>query len=307
VIFMSVEIDMDAGKSHGATASESPSLVLALPRARRRRYAVGMRSKHQSRCAAALVALLSAACEPSVEAERALGEQSARQIESQSKMVREPTVARYVDSLGRAIARVADSARVEWSFGVVQQDDANAFALPGGFVFVHSGLITRTRGMEELAGVLGHEIGHVLLRHSAKQMGQRTKANFAVSLFCNLTGWCSSVPAQIAINVGGAALFARYSREDEAEADSAAVDYLRRAGIDPRGVPEMFERLLAERSRAPAVVGAFFASHPLEEARIAHTREQALRVPEAELEALRRADAGYQAMMRALSAPPFSD
>ena len=113
---------------------------------------------------------------------------------------------------------------ISWRFFVVNSPEVNAFALPGGFVYVNRGLIERTSNMDELAGVLGHEIGHVVRRHSIKQMEKEQGANVGITLACVLTNICNSQAAGALINVGGTAVFARFSRQDEAEADQEAGD-----------------------------------------------------------------------------------
>jgi predicted Zn-dependent protease len=145
--------------------------------------------------------------------------------------------------------------------------------VPGGHVFVHRGLIDKAESYSELAGVLGHEVAHVTLRHSVDQMRSRTRTGIFVTVFCAVISICSSTAAQIAIDVGGQALFAKYSRDDEAQADSAAVGYLVAAGINPNGIPRMFERMASLRRMDPSALDAWFGSHPLEETRTARTKD----------------------------------
>jgi predicted Zn-dependent protease len=247
----------------------------------------------RSSVAWAMAAIAGLACTPSVEDERALGEEYARQVEQQVILSRDAALDGYVDSLAASIAAVADPVGREWHFSVIESPELNAFALPGGHVYLNSGIIARAGSMAELAGVLGHEIGHVVLRHSSEQLTKRTKANVVVTLVCSITGWCSSDVAQIAINLGGAALFAKYSRADEAEADSVAVEYLYRVGIDPRGVPGMFRRIAEERQARPDLVSAVLASHPLDEDRITNTLRLTRRWPDDTLSRLRRDDPAF--------------
>ena len=216
--------------------------------------------------------MLLAACGVSEDQEVAIGRQNADQINARLPLVRDPVIADYVQQLGLSIARTTSRADLDWRFFVVDSRDVNAFALPGGIVYVNRGLIERAERLDELAGALGHEIGHVVRRHSVEQMKKAQGANVAVGLTCTLTRICDNNVAQAAIQVGGAALFARYSRQDEAEADSEAVENVIRAGIDPEGIPALFERLMAERRSSPLAIEAFFASHPLEEQRIRETQ-----------------------------------
>ena len=135
-----------------------------------------------------------------------------------------------------------------WHFFVVNTNEVNAFALPGGFIYVNRGLIEQSERLDQLAGTLGHEIGHVVRRHAVDQMKKQTGANIGVSLACTLTKICQHTGAQVVINAAGSALFAKYSRHDESEADSEAVVNVVNAGIDPRGIPELFQILLSEES-----------------------------------------------------------
>ncbi|HEX6575495.1 MAG TPA: M48 family metalloprotease, partial [Gemmatimonadaceae bacterium] len=155
-----------------------------------------------------------------------------------------------------------------WRFYVVDSREVNAFAVPGGYIYVNRGLIERTSQMTELAGVLGHEIGHVVRRHSIQQMEKAQGANVGVTLACILTNICNSQAAQAGINIAGSAVFARFSRQDELEADQEAVANTVRAGISPQGIVTMFQKLINERKTRPSAVEGWFATHPLEEDRI---------------------------------------
>jgi predicted Zn-dependent protease len=255
---------------------------------------------------AALVSLV-VACGVSEDQEVQLGRQNAEQINSQIPLVRDPIVTNYVRDLGLSIARTTPRADLDWQFFVVNSREVNAFALPGGFIYVNRGLIERAQDLDELAGALGHEIGHVVRRHSVQQMEKQTVANLAVGLGCTLTRICNSDVARAAIQVGGAALFARYSRTDEAEADSEAVLNVIAAGLDPHGIPVLFRRLIEERRTAPLRIAAFFASHPLEEDRIVATEREIAAIDPRQLEGLRVDDPSYQAFrahLRSLPAPP---
>ena len=255
---------------------------------------------------AALV-LVVAGCGVSKDQEVQLGRQNAEQINSQIPLVRDPIVTNYVRDLGLSIARTTPRADLDWQFFVVNSREVNAFALPGGFIYVNRGLIERAQDLDELAGALGHEIGHVVRRHSVQQMEKRNGANLAVGLGCTLTRICNSDVARAAIQVGGAALFARYSRTDEAEADSEAVLNVTAAGLDPHGIPTLFRRLIEERRTAPLRIAAFFASHPLEEDRIVATEREISALDPRELEGLRVDDPSYQAFrahLQSLPAPP---
>jgi len=251
-----------------------------------------------------LAATVLASCSVSEDQEVALGRQNASEINAKLPIVRDPVVTDYVQQLGLALAKTTSRADLDWRFFVVDSKDVNAFALPGGFIYVNRGLIDRAETLDELAGALGHEIGHVVRRHSVHQMEKGAKANVAVTLTCTLTRICSSDIANAAIQVGGAALFARYSRLDEAEADSEAVLTVIRAGIDPRGIPSLFERLLEERRTSPMFIEGFFASHPLEEDRIRATQREIEALDQSQLNGLRSSDANYDAFRARLHALP---
>ena len=250
------------------------------------------------------LAFLAIACGVSEDQEVQLGRQNAEQINSQLALVRDPIVTNYVRALGLSIARTTPRADLDWQFFVVNSREVNAFALPGGFIYVNRGLIERAQELDELAGAIGHEIGHVVRRHSVQQMEKQTGANLAVGLGCTLTRLCNSDVARAAIQVGGAALFARYSRTDEAEADSEAVVNVIAAGLDPQGIPSLFRRLLEERRTAPLRIAAFFASHPLEEDRIVATEREIAALDPRQLQGLRSDDPSYQAFRAHLMSLP---
>ena len=257
-----------------------------------------------ARAIATLTLTLAIACQVSEDQEVQIGRQNADQVNSQLRLVRDPVVSNYVQALGLSIARTTTRADLDWRFFVVDSREVNAFALPGGFIYVNRGLIERAQHLDELAGAIGHEIGHVVRRHSVNQMEKQTGANVAVGLGCTLTRLCNSDVARAAIQVGGAALFARYSRRDEAQADSEAVINVIEAGIDPEGIPVLFRRLIEERRTAPLRIEAFFASHPLEEDRIRATEREIQSIDPSELKGLKRDDPSYQAFRAALDALP---
>lgn len=236
-----------------------------------------------------------------------MGADASAQIAAQLPLVRDAQVAQYISTLGNRLAAVTDTRGLAWSFTVVNSKDVNAFAVPGGYVYVNRGLIERAENMSQLAGVLAHEIGHVTRRHSVEQMQQAQGANVGVTLACTLTGACESGASQAAINLGGSALFAKFSRTDEAEADAEAVATTVKAGISPSGIPGMFRILLADRQRNPGALEAFFTTHPLAEDRIASTEALIDAYPASALRGLAADAAAFQTMKRrlmGLPAPP---
>ena len=253
----------------------------------------------------ALVVTLTA-CGVSTQQEVEMGQQYVTQINAQLPIVGDPELNRYVNVLGDSIARLTSRTDIpDWRFYIVDSKEVNAFAVPGGFVYVNRGLIERTQKMDQLAGVLGHEIGHVVKRHSIKQMQQQQGANFGVTLACVLTSVCNSQAGQAAIQVGGTALFAKFSRSDEREADEEGVQNVIRAGISPNGIPEMFQILINERNSNPSGVASWFATHPLEEDRIAETRRMIAQYQPAILRSLATDSRNYQTFKSRLrSLPP---
>lgn len=260
--------------------------------------------------AARRVALITAAvvatasCAMSTQQEVQLGATYATQIDTQLPIIRDAQVVNYVNTLGNALAAVTDTRGLSWHFAIVDTKEVNAFAVPGGWVYVNRGLVARVQTMDELAGVMAHEIGHVTLRHTVQQMQQSDQVNGGLTALCTLTKVCESGAAQTAINLGGTALFAKFSRQDEAEADAEAVKTTIKDGIDPHGIPNMFRILLAERQTNPTAVDAFFATHPLEEARITATEQQIAAYPASQLRNLKVDDAAFQQFKRRLASLP---
>jgi predicted Zn-dependent protease len=242
------------------------------------------------------IALL-AGCGVSTQQEVQMGQEAAQQVNAQLPMVQDAQIQNYVNALGQRIARTTSRADLDWQFQVVNSDMVNAFALPGGFVYVNRGVLARASNMSEVAGVLGHEIEHVVRRHSVKQMEQAQGANVGVGLLCALTGVCQSGVAQAAINVGGTAVFAKFSRDDEIQADEGGFNNLVRAGINPRGMLTLFQKLLAEEQQSGGGnASAWFADHPGTTDRIADIQRMLSQTPASTLNGLATNDAGFASM-----------
>ncbi len=257
------------------------------------------------RLPACLLLATIAACAVSQQQEVQLGATTAAEIDTTLPLIRDAAVNNYIASLGNQLARATDTRNLDWHFTVVDSKEVNAFALPGGWVYVNRGLIERAQNMSQVAGVLGHEIGHVTLRHSVQQMQQSQEVGGAAVLLCTLTKVCESGTGQAAVNVAGSALFAKFSRADEAEADGEGVKTTIKAGIDPNGIPQMFRILLDERKTNPSAVDAFFASHPLEEDRISATQAEIATYPPNQLKGLTKDTRAFQAFRsRLMSLPP---
>jgi len=259
---------------------------------------------HCRAIAAGVVLIAAASCAVSQTQEVELGAGAAAQVAAELPLIRDAAVVNYITTLGNQLARATDLRNLTWQFTVVNSKEVNAFALPGGWVYVNRGLIERATNMSQLAGVLAHEIGHITRRHSVEQMNQVQGANVGLALMCTLTKVCENGASQAAINIGGSALFAKFSRSDEAEADQEGVATTIKAGISPNGIPAMFRLLLSERQRNPNAVDAFFASHPLEERRIAATEGQIATFPARQLSRLTKDTPAFQTFRRRLLAMP---
>lgn len=256
----------------------------------------------------ALVAstFLLAGCAVSTQQEVQMGQQEAAQVEQQLPMLQDPAIVGYVNNLGQEIASHTSRADLDWHFMVVNTDVVNAFALPGGFVYVNRGVLERASKMDELAGVLGHEIEHVVERHSVKQMQQQQEANIGVTLACVLTNVCNNQAAQAAINVGGTAVFAKFSREDEVKADEGGFRNVMAAGINPEGMLTFFEKLLQEEqaSGGSGDAASWFADHPGTQDRIDDIKRMLSQVPQSTLNKLTVNTAAFNAMKARLAQLP---
>src|SRR5438067_799374 len=165
--------------------------------------------------AGALMTVTAAGCSVSTQQEMELGAQYSQQINAQLPIIQDPEINRYVNVLGDSIAGLTARGDLPWKFFVVNSSEVNAFAVPGGYIYVNRGLIDRANNLSELAGVLGHEIGHVVKRHSIKQMQQQQGAQIGVTLGCVLLNVCNSQIAATGINLAGSAIFSKFSRDDE--------------------------------------------------------------------------------------------
>ncbi len=223
-----------------------------------------------------------------------MGQQDAQQINAQLPIVGDAAANQYINELGNSIARLTSRGDLAWHFAIVNSPVINAFALPGGYIYVDRGLIQQADRMDQLAGVLGHEIGHVVRRHAVKQMQQMQTAQVGAALACTLTDACQSAAGQSALNVAGAAVFAKFSRQDEKEADDEAIVNVVRAGIQPHGLVEFFQKLLAQQPGQPSLVQQWFASHPTDQARIADVEGRIQQLDQSRLAGMRTDDARFQ-------------
>src|SRR5271170_3746661 len=202
----------------------------------------------------------------SLEKEIALGKQLAAQVERQAKIVNDPVISEYVNRVGQNLVRNSD-AKVPFTIKVIASEDVNAFALPGGFFFVNSGLILKADNEAELAGVMSHEIAHVAARHGTRQATRGEIANLATIPLIFLGGWTGYGIRQaysVLVPVG----FLKFSRGFESEADMLGLEYMYKAGYDPTAFVDFFEKVEAMEKRKPGTIAKVFSTHPMTDDRI---------------------------------------
>ena len=218
---------------------------------------------------------VAAGCAPQVSTQQEvqLGADYSAQINRQLPLLNDAATLNYVNQIGQQLAGIADPRGIRYHFYVVNSDVVNAFALPGGYVYVNRGLIERADNVSEFAGVLAHEIGHVAERHSIEQLQRAQNANLGLNvLYGVLLGRNPSGLEQAGIQVGGSAVFAGYGRDAEREADAVGVRYMVRAGYNPNGMATFFEELLSMQQRQPSRVAQWFSTHPTTQERVNNTR-----------------------------------
>ena len=208
----------------------------------------------------------------SIEKEIALGRIMAEEVEHQAKVVDDSIIAEYVNRVGQNLVRNSD-AKVPFTIKVLDSDEVNAFALPGGFFFVNTGLILKADSESELAGVMAHEIAHVAARHGTRQASRGQLANIASFPLIFLGGWTGYGVRQgagLAIPLG----FLNFSRAFEREADYLGLQYLYKTGYDPTSFVEFFEKIQSMEMRRPGSVSKLFSTHPLTDDRIKASQEE---------------------------------
>jgi predicted Zn-dependent protease len=204
--------------------------------------------------------------------EKSLGSQIAASLNSRVPLVQDVPLSLYVNDLGNLVARHSGRPGLQYHFYIVDSDAVNAFALPGGYVYVNRGLIQRTHNVSELAGVLAHEVAHVALRHGAKNLQRQMRtSSMSTLLYRSILGRAPLLDQQ-ALQMGNQLWYAAHSRADEAAADREAVRYLIRSGIDPRGMVSLFQQLMREERNDPRTASVeWFNSHPNTASRLTAT------------------------------------
>jgi peptidase M48-like protein len=198
----------------------------------------------------------------SLEREMALGKGLAQEVERSSKLIDDPVVSEYVNRVGQNLVRNSD-AKVPFTIKVIDSDVVNAFALPGGFFYVHSGLILRADSEAELAGVMAHEIAHVAARHGTKNATKGELAQMAtIPLILLGPGGWAGYGLYEGLNFAIPMSFLKFSRDAEYEADYLGLQYMYAAGYDPNSFVTFFEKVEAEEKRQPGTVPKFFSTHP---------------------------------------------
>lgn len=209
--------------------------------------------------------------------EQEIGDAMAADVNAQLPLVHDPVLNAYLSNLGRLLAKVSTRPKLDFHFYLINSAEVNAFALPGGYVYVTRGLIEETRNGDELAAVLAHEIGHVAARHGVEKLQRYMRTGSLVNfLYTIILGGEPRLLRENALQLTGVLWSASHSREDEAKADQLAVRYLIRAGMDPQGMVTILETLLSEEKADSArgtEVAAWFSTHPLTSTRIVEARQ----------------------------------
>ena len=208
----------------------------------------------------------------SIEKEIALGKQLAQEVERQAKIVDDPVIAEYVNRIGQNLVRNSD-AKVPFTIKVVDAEEINAFALPGGFFFVNTGVLINADSEAEMAGVMAHEIAHVAARHGTRQATRGEIINLASIPLIFMGGWTGYAIQQgagLAIPLG----FLTFSRGFESEADYLGLQYMYKAGYDPTAFVDFFEKIQSKEKKKPGTMSKVFSTHPMTDDRIKHSQQE---------------------------------
>jgi beta-barrel assembly-enhancing protease len=214
----------------------------------------------------------------SIEKEIALGKSLAQQVEQSSKLIDDPVVTEYVNRVGQNLVRNSD-ARVPFTIKVIDSDEVNAFALPGGFFYVNSGLILRAQEESELAGVMAHEISHVTARHGTRNATKGEIMQLAtIPLILLGPAGLAGYGLYEGLNIAIPLTYLKFSRDSEREADFLGVQYMYKAGYDPNAFVTFFERIQSDEKRRPGTIPKVFSTHPPTPDRIEAAQKEIARI-----------------------------
>jgi predicted Zn-dependent protease len=214
----------------------------------------------------------------SLEKEIALGKGLAQEVERSSKLIDDPVVTEYVNRVGQNLVRNSD-ARVPFTIKVIDSDEVNAFALPGGFFYVNSGLVLRAQEESELAGVMAHEISHVTARHGTRNAtkGEMMQLATIPLILLGPAGW-AGYGLYEGLNIAIPLTYLKFSRDAEREADFLGLQYMYKAGYDPNAFVTFFERIQADEKRRPGTIPKVFSTHPPTPDRIESAQREIARI-----------------------------
>jgi len=202
-----------------------------------------------------------------------IGQEVAIEVEKKYKVCQDPGLNDWVKEIGQRLTAVCERKNLKFKFKVLEREDVNAFALPGGFIYVNKGLLAMVEDNSELAGVLGHEIGHVTCRHGVKKLQNQMGYSLLLSILFK-----DDDAAQRIANTAFTLVSLGYSREDEFQADKLSVIYSHRAGYDPEGIMKFLQKLRQMEKREPSEVETFLSTHPPTSERIKKIKQEIVRL-----------------------------
>lgn len=200
-----------------------------------------------------------------------IGKQVAKDVESEEKVLNNPTVQNYINKVGQKIAKVCDRKDVKYKFKVLDSEEINAFACPGGFIYIYSGLMKQFDNEAQLSAVLAHEVGHVVARHSIKRL--QAVYGYTIVMEVALGDKMGDAARQLVDGAAGLILQG-YGRENEYEADNMGVLYSKKAGYNPKGMIQVFEKFKKMEGKPPNAFEKLLASHPPAKDRIGNANKQ---------------------------------
>jgi predicted Zn-dependent protease len=205
------------------------------------------------------------------ESEIEIGKEVVKDVESKERVLNDPQVQNYVENVGRKLANVCDRKDVKFSFKVLDSNEINAFACPGGFIYIYKGLMKQLDNEAQLAGVLGHEVGHIVARHSMK----RLQAAYGYNILMEVAlGGKMSQTAQQMVNAAAGLILLGYGRDNEYEADDYGILYAKKAGYNPKGMIQVFEKFKQMEGHPPNTFEKLLMSHPPASDRINNGNKQ---------------------------------